>query len=133
MKPAPFAPSIKPADAPPRHDGLVLAVACLAVAFAIMLEERPGGRLALWGRDGLALPNVCASRIVLGIACPGCGLTRAVVRLAHGDGPGSWRLHRLGVPTAILILAQIPYRLVVIGRRVGPLLARRLTRGQEAS
>lgn len=31
-----------------------------------------------------------------GIPCPGCGLTRSIAHLAHGDFALSWRLHPLG-------------------------------------
>ena len=133
MTPRSHSATIPSSVEPPRRDGLALAIACVVVALAFSLEERPGGRLAMLGLEGLTLPNVCASRIVLGTTCPGCGVTRAIVRLAHGDWRGSWRIHRLGFPTALFILAQIPYRLVVMGRRMGPSFVRRLNRGQGAS
>ena len=33
--------------------------------------------------DGL--PVFCLSRIVLGVRCPGCGMTQAMAHLLHGD------------------------------------------------
>lgn len=114
----PIALGIKPSAAHgPRHHALALALAILAIALALALEERPAGRLALFGRAGFTLPSVCASRMVLGVDCPGCGLTRAIVSLAHGDWRGSWRRHVLGAPLALFILAQVPYRLAVLARQ----------------
>jgi Protein of unknown function (DUF2752) len=33
------------------------------------------------------------------VACPGCGMTRALAAMARGDVAGSLRLHALAVPT----------------------------------
>jgi len=37
----------------------------------------------------------CPMAGVLGIPCPGCGLTRATLALLHGDVRGAFRLHPL--------------------------------------
>ena len=78
-----------------------------------------GGRgLLVWGLAGagvaataLALARfgvplegfeVCATRRFAGLACPGCGLTRAFTALARGDWAAAWALH----PFALLLAAQ---------------------------
>ena len=78
-----------------------------------------GGRgLTLWGLVaagaaatalGLALFGVplegielCALRRFTGLACPGCGLTRAFTALARGDWAAAWSFH----PFALLLAAQ---------------------------
>src|SRR5262249_37084351 len=57
------------------------------------------------------LPPLCVSRAYLGIKCPGCGLTRSFVYLAHGEFMASLRAHRVGWLLFALIAAQVPYRL----------------------
>lgn len=42
-------------------------------------------------------PQLCIFKIMSGIPCPGCGLTRSVVLLMHGDVSGSLFFHPLGV------------------------------------
>jgi hypothetical protein len=57
--------------------------------------------LALFGvpLDGI---EVCATRRFTGLACPGCGLTRAFAALARGDWAAAWSFH----PFALLLAAQ---------------------------
>lgn len=55
----------------------MLALSALA-GFAILLEA-----------------PLCPTATLLGIPCPGCGLTRATFALLHGDLHGALRLHPL--------------------------------------
>lgn len=96
-----------------------LATSLIALMLPFGLVEVPGGRVAVRGLSDHPLPTTCAARTLLGIRCPGCGLTRSFIRLAEGDWRGSWRSHRLGVPLTMLVIGQIPYRLLAI-RRSGP-------------
>ena len=51
----------------------------------------PLALLALPTRWLEATPSLCVIRRVTGRPCPGCGMTRALSRLAHGDPRGAWR------------------------------------------
>jgi hypothetical protein len=42
-----------------------------------------------------------------GLPCPGCGMTRAMLRLAQGDLLGSLRMHPLGVVLAGMLLFSL--------------------------
>jgi hypothetical protein len=57
-------------------------------------------------------PVVCPVRRVTGRRCPGCGATRSLVRLVHGDPRGSAAEHPLGPALGVLLLAW-----AVTGRR----------------
>jgi hypothetical protein len=83
----------------------------MAVALAPLLEVRGGERVTLRGLPMAQLPPLCGSQIWLGMSCPGCGLTRSWVLLAHGDWAASVQQHRLGWLLMGLALLQIPYRL----------------------
>jgi hypothetical protein len=46
---------------------------------------------------GSGLQGFCLFRTVLGIDCPGCGITRSVVALFSGHLSESWQLHHAGI------------------------------------
>jgi Protein of unknown function (DUF2752) len=106
------------------HRSLLLAaVGACVLAFA--LEERPDGRVALRGLPEMPLPQTCASRTLLGLKCPGCGLTRSVILLARGQWRASWQRHRLGGLFGLVIALSIPYRLLALWRPGRPLIGPR--------
>lgn len=49
-------------------------------------------------------PQLCVFKMMSGMPCPGCGLTRAVVLLMHGDLSGSLFFHPLAI---FLVLAGL--------------------------
>lgn len=51
-----------------------------------------------------AAPSVCLIRRTTGHACPGCGMTRALSALAHGDLQSAWRYNPRVVIVAPLLL-----------------------------
>jgi hypothetical protein len=57
---------------------------------------------------GWPLPEVCTLRKVLGIRCPGCGLTRSFVFMGHGEWLSALRMHWLGPITWLVVAVQIP-------------------------
>jgi hypothetical protein len=92
----------------------LLAAAVLVASFCLQVTE--DDRVSLRNASEAKLPPVCVSNTYLGIKCPGCGLTRSFVHLAHGDPLSSFRSHRLGWLVFALTLAQIPYRLHLLSR-----------------
>ena len=48
---------------------------------------------------------LCPVRRATGRPCPGCGGTRSLVRLVHGDLRGAAVAHPLGPPLGVLLLA----------------------------
>ncbi|MBI2092320.1 MAG: DUF2752 domain-containing protein [Deltaproteobacteria bacterium] len=42
----------------------------------------------------------CVIKIATGIDCPGCGLTRSISALLHGDIAGSLKFHPFGIIVA---------------------------------
>lgn len=49
-------------------------------------------------------PVLCAFRLVTGIPCPGCGMTRAWASLALGDWASAWTYHPLALPFVGLVV-----------------------------
>lgn len=89
----------------------ILIVAAGVLLTACILQVLPEQRVALSLLPDWPFPEVCQSKRILGWDCPGCGLTRSFVHLAHGDIPASLTVHPLGWLIALFVAAQIPYRL----------------------
>lgn len=92
---------------------LLLAAAVLLLSFTLSVpgEERvyvPGTRLAL--------PGMCVFRSATGLDCPGCGLTRCFISLAHGDLVRAWQFNPAGLLFFAVVAFQIPFQLTQIFR-----------------
>lgn len=56
------------------------------------------------------LPPLCTAQRFFNVDCPGCGLTRCFISLAHGDVARAWRFNPAGLWFFALVAVQIPYR-----------------------
>jgi hypothetical protein len=56
------------------------------------------------------LPELCMLRRTTGMSCPGCGLTRCFISLAHGDMWAAWSFNSAGLLLFAIIAAQLPLR-----------------------
>ena len=96
------------------HDVTMLCIAVAVLVLSFALRVRADQRVELLGLSGLPAPEMCGSRLWLGIECPGCGLTRGFIRLASGDWSSAIALNRAAPLLAIAVLTQIPYRLAML-------------------
>jgi hypothetical protein len=62
---------------------------------AVVLQFEMPDRIAL-PIVGWSLPQTCWTRRILGLNCPGCGLTRSFVLAADGRATGAWQVHPVG-------------------------------------
>jgi len=56
------------------------------------------------------LPEICMLRRMTGLSCPGCGLTRCFISLAHGDLASAWSFNPAGLWLFAIVAAQLPWR-----------------------
>ncbi|HKD35417.1 MAG TPA: DUF2752 domain-containing protein [Pirellulales bacterium] len=100
----------------------MLAIAVFVIFMSFVLDVRgPEEQVAVTAFPNCPLPSLCLSQSLFHVSCPGCGLTRSFIYLAHGDLQSSLRMHRVGWLMALAVLLQIPYRiasLVLPGREV---------------
>jgi hypothetical protein len=68
--------------------------------------------LHLWVPPAGPESSICFSRRVLGIPCPGCGLTRAFAHLAKGEWAAALAAH----PLAPLLAAEMLFAWLAWGR-----------------
>lgn len=76
-----------------RNRGVTLGLTAACVAQAALVALRLPG----WP---------CPVRSLLGVPCPGCGMSRAVVALVHGEWARALRLHAFA-PVALVVLALV--------------------------
>jgi Protein of unknown function (DUF2752) len=92
----------------------MLWLSLAVVVCAFLLKVDAGGGVAPNWFPRATLPGMCFSRTWLGIECPGCGLTRSFIALAHGDLSASLAYHRVGWVLALAVLLQFPYRMLAL-------------------
>ena len=74
-----------------RRDRLALAAPLLGFAALAVFQPSDDG------------PTFCPFALCTGMACPGCGMTRAASSLLHGDMGRAMRYH----PLVLLVAAQL--------------------------
>jgi hypothetical protein len=92
----------------------MLLVALLVVIASLVLKVGDGGAVSVAGRSSLRLPPLCASKAIFGVECPGCGLTRGFVYLAHGRVQESLAVNRVAWVVALALVTTIPYRVAAL-------------------
>lgn len=95
-RPASAALSVVAAASPWRR-GLLTALAAGVVLSAHLVDPA-------WVAAG---PILCPVRRLTGIPCPGCGMTRAAVALAHGDLASAVAFHPLSPLVALAAVAAL--------------------------
>lgn len=88
------------------------AVAVLAVAATMTPSD---GTLQLLGVE---VPGLCLFKRATGIGCPGCGMTRAFVWLAHGELGRAFALNPLSPILFGFVAAQVPWRAIRLARKL---------------
>jgi hypothetical protein len=97
-------------SAPDRYHWIMLGLSVAVIVLACVLSVRGDQRVELGVLHGWPIPELCQSKALFGIDCPGCGLTRSFIYLAHGDVAASFHRHRLGWLVALIVVLQVPYR-----------------------
>jgi hypothetical protein len=94
---------------------LILTLACAALLGSFILQPSAQGglRVPLHFLGGpIQLPEICMSRRLFNMPCPGCGLTRSFVAVSRGKIQEAFRFNLMGPIIYLVCLFQIPYRLV---------------------
>jgi hypothetical protein len=120
---APAAPAESPReDMLLRHHRQMLAIACGIIVLSLALTVRDDDHAAFRLLPKWPIPSTCPSQVIFGVDCPGCGLTRSFIYLAHGDWSRALLKNRVGWLVALAVVLQIPYRLAcILGRNRKPL------------
>jgi len=91
---------------------LVGLLAFAVVFVAAVLSPSPEA-LSFFGQD---IPILCSFRRITGYGCPGCGLTRSFVFMAHFRPLEAFQMNYMGPVLFLGFAFQIPYRLFTVWR-----------------
>jgi hypothetical protein len=97
------------------YHGVLLSICCCVLLLACVLSVRSATQVVV-PLLGMPLPELCFMRRFTGLACPGCGLTRCFISLAHGNVAAAWSFNPAGLLLFAIIALQVPYRLVQLWR-----------------
>jgi hypothetical protein len=93
----------------------ILGIALVAIGGSFVLQPAGHGGLyvSVPGLDArITFPESCMSRRLLGLSCPGCGLTRSFVALARGQVKESFCFNPMGPVLFAVCCFQLPYRII---------------------
>lgn len=110
------AASVKGKGKPDSTYHWILLGLCVTVLLLSSLMSVREGRQVLVPLLGQPLPELCHMKRYTGIDCPGCGLTRSFISLAHGRVMDAWRYNPGAFILFPLMLFQIPFRSLQIRR-----------------
>ena len=100
-----------------RYHGIILIAALLTIVLSgwLQLKNSEEIEIPFWG----TLPGICSWKNLIGIECPGCGLTRCFVEIGHGNWSNAWRYNPAGFLIFSLVIYQIPFRGIQLWRLRG--------------
>lgn len=73
--------------------------------------------IAIIGISNLLLGKICALRIISGIPCPGCGLTRAFLLLLQGKVKEATVIHPFWLPVLAVFAAFLICRYFIVNEK----------------
>lgn len=96
------------------HWSMLLSAACV-MTLAAILQVRGPETVVIPVVD-VALPGTCTYKRMMGADCPGCGLTRCFISMAHGRPTAAWYFNPAGILFFLMVAGQIPFRGLQIWR-----------------
>ena len=102
-------PAFQPVDAGYYTHLCLLVGAVMVLVMSFFMSTRGTSLVYLPGFTP-PLPVTCASRLVLGMECPACGLTRAFIAISHGEIHQAWRFNPAGFLVYLFVLIQVPWQ-----------------------
>ena len=94
---------------------LFLGMATIVLLMSFLMRYEEGTRVFLPGIQS-AIPSICSSRLLFGINCPGCGLTRAFIAISHGQFQAAWNFNPASFAVYAFVAVQIPWHLMQLWR-----------------
>jgi len=97
------------------YHGLLALVSIGVIVMAATMRSEGPSDVFLPGMK-VALPELCLTKSILKIPCPGCGMTRSFIAIAHGQWRRAWDFNPVSFLMFAFIAGQVPWRLWQIRR-----------------
>ena len=94
---------------------LFFAMAAIVLLMSVLMTSQGNREVILPGFSS-AMPDTCMSRRLLGIDCPGCGMTRAFISISHGQLSRAWQFNPASFVVYLFVAVQIPWHAIQIWR-----------------
>lgn len=98
----------------PMYHAVVLGMCTAVITLAFLMSVRAQTQVLI-PYLGIPLPDLCLAKRWSG-SCPGCGMTRCFISLAHGDWRAALHYNVAGPLLFAMMAFQIPYRTVQLVR-----------------
>ena len=86
-------------------------LALLVVVMSIAMTVK-GTRFVYLPGAIFPMPDSCTSKMLFGIECPGCGMTRAFISISHGEFLRAWNFNPASFLAYLFVAGQLPWRLI---------------------
>jgi hypothetical protein len=94
---------------------IFLSFASLIILLSVLMSTDGKQAVFLPGFSS-PLPDTCSSRRMLGVDCPGCGLTRAFICISHGQLSKAWKFNHASFIIYLFVAIQLPWHAIQIWR-----------------
>ncbi len=105
----------RPLPPDPMYHLVILAICAGIMVLAVLLSVREQTQVLI-PLLGVPLPELCMMKRWTGSGCPGCGMTRCFISLAHGDVRAALHYNPAGLLLFAILAFQIPFRAAQLWR-----------------
>jgi len=95
--------------------GLMLTGSAIIMLLSFLMTTNDANQVFLPGVS-VAMPESCATKMYLGMDCPGCGMTRAFIRISSGEFAKARQLNSASFVVYLFFAVQIPWHLMQLLR-----------------
>ncbi len=102
--------------------GIMLTGSAIVILLSFLMKANDSNQVFLPGVS-VAMPESCLTKMYLGANCPGCGMTRAFIRISGGQFAKARRLNSASFVVYLFVAIQIPWhamQLFRIRKGIGP-------------
>ena len=93
----------------------LIAIICISIiTLSFCLSIQKDDSVSMAGFDGNRYKDLCLFKHITGIPCPSCGLTRGFVAISKLEFGNALHYNIACLMIYLIVLLQIPYRLMII-------------------
>lgn len=95
--------------------GIMLTGSVIIILLSFLMKADDSNQVFLPGAS-VAMPESCLSKMYWGIDCPGCGMTRAFIRISAGQFTKARQLNSASFIVYLFVAIQIPWHAMQLSR-----------------